>query len=116
MAKRHVIDYYTKMELQYNEMLKDVKEYEQAFKEGYISEEQFKANISFIETIKNNYTRISYIVYLLNLPNRKHKEKRCKDKKLETYCTNQNSTMEQVLEESKDALRNFKESIPTTKE
>ena len=33
MAKRHVIEYYKKMELQYNEMLKDVKEYEQAFKD-----------------------------------------------------------------------------------
>ena len=116
MAKRHVIEYYKKMELQYNEMLKDVKEYEQAFKDGYITEEQFNANISFIETIKNNYTRISYIIYLLNLPNKKCKESKCKNKKLEKYCNDQNSTMEQVLLESKDALKQFKESIPTNKE
>ena len=73
MAKRHVVQYYLEIENQYLEMLSNMKEFRDLLAENKISQEEFVSATKEIETIKANYERISYIMFLLNKPNRKDK-------------------------------------------
>ena len=76
MAIRDVKEYYFKMLSQYMEMKADLADFEQALKDGFITEEQMQAAFAEVERVQQNYERLSYIMYLLNLPNRKSKQKK----------------------------------------
>ena len=78
MALRDVKEYYFKMLGQYFEMKADLADFEQALKDGFITEEQMQAAIDDVDRVKQNYERLSYIMYLLNLPNRKSKQEKYK--------------------------------------
>lgn len=73
MAIRDVKEYYFKMLSQYMEMKADLADFEQALKDGFITEEQMQAAFEEVNKVQQNYERLSYIIYLLNLPNRKSK-------------------------------------------
>ena len=76
MALRDVKDYYFKMLSQYMEMKADLADFEQALKDGFITEDQLQAAFEAVDRVQQNYERLSYIMYLLNLPNRKSKQKK----------------------------------------
>ena len=76
MAIRDVKEYYFKMLSQYMEMKADLADFEQALKDGFITEEQMQAAFAEVDRVQQNYERLSYIMYLLNLPNRKSKQKK----------------------------------------
>ena len=76
MAIRDVKEYYFKMLSQYMEMKADLADFEQALKDGFITEEQMQAAFAEVDKVQQNYERLSYIMYLLNLPNRKSKQKK----------------------------------------
>ena len=76
MAIRDVKEYYFKMLSQYMEMKADLADFEQALKDGFITEEQMQAAFAEVDRVQQNYERLSYIMYLLNLPNRKSKHKK----------------------------------------
>ena len=76
MALRDVKDYYFKMLSQYMEMKADLADFEQALKDGFITEEQMQNAFDEVNKVQQNYERLSYIMYLLSLPNRKSKQKK----------------------------------------
>ena len=76
MALRDVKEYYFKMLSQYVEMKADLADFEQALKDGFITEDQLQAAFEEVDKVQQNYERLSYIMYLLNLPNRKSKQKK----------------------------------------
>jgi hypothetical protein len=76
MAIRDVKEYYFKMLAQYMEMKADLADFEQALKDGFITEEQMQAAFAEVDRVQQNYERLSYIMYLLNLPNRKSKQRK----------------------------------------
>ena len=57
-------------------MKADLADFEQALKDGFITEEQMQAAFEEVDRVQQNYERLSYIMYLLNLPNREAKRKR----------------------------------------
>lgn len=65
MAVRDVIKEYTQIESQYQEMLADVKDYEQAFNEGKMTEEQYEQALQIVDGLKVNYERWSYFMFIL---------------------------------------------------
>ena len=65
MAVKDVVNYYAQVESQYHEMLEDVKDYEQAFNTGEITEEKYEEALKLVDSIKANYERLSYIMFLL---------------------------------------------------
>ena len=75
MALAHVKGYYLDQEKQYLELLSYVSKVEEEYKAGNISEEVFKEFEHDLEVCKNNYLRISYIMYLFNIPSDKYKKK-----------------------------------------
>jgi hypothetical protein len=113
MAIRDVKDYYFKMLSQYMEMKGDLADFEQALKDGFITEEQMQAAFEEVNKVQQNYERLSYIMYLLNLPNRKSKRKRPTtiDSALAAEFKNRKADIESVSVENRDALKAFKDEM-----
>ena len=59
----------------YTEMIDALHDMEKEASEGLVAPEKLDQLKNMVEPIKNNYMRISYIMYLLNLPNRESKVK-----------------------------------------
>lgn len=75
MSVKHVKDYYLKITNDYHMMNETLKEMEKAITDDNL--EIAKQNIPMIKQqvaqLKENYLRISYIMFLLNMPNKKEK-------------------------------------------
>ena len=113
MAIRDVKDYYFKMLSQYMEMKADLPDFEQALKDGFITEEQMQAAFDEVDRVQQNYERLSYIMYLLNLPNREAKRKRPTntDIALAAEFKKRKADVEAVSIENRDALKAFKDEM-----
>lgn len=109
MAKRHVVEYFLQVEYQYLEMLDNLKEFKELLAANRISNEEFQQAIAEIELIKANYERISYIMFLLNKPNRKTKEE--VELAKSWYDALQYASKEAIIDENKDALAKIKDMI-----
>jgi hypothetical protein len=113
MAIRDVKDYYFKMVAQYLEMKADLADFEQALKDGFITEDQMQVAFDEVDKVQQNYERLSYIMYLLNLPNRKSKQKKYKaaNAALASEFENRKADTKSVSIENQDALKTFKEEM-----
>ena len=113
MALRDVKEYYFKMLGQYFEMKADLADFEQALKDGFITEDQMQAAIEDVDKVKQNYERLSYIMYLLNLPNRKSKQEKYikMNKKLVAEFEARQADTKSVQLENRDALKAFREEM-----
>lgn len=111
MSKRHVEEYYIKMTSDYTEMKNVLEELQKS-----VTEENASAYAAQISTIKEqvrlleaNYKRLSYIMFLLNMPNKKKKESgynRREHKKLDNIPDEHRA--ESVHKENSDILDNIK--------
>lgn len=115
MAKRHVIDYYLQVQDLYFEMLNDAKDFDDALKDGFVTQEQVEQSQMMFDRIKDNYDRLSYIIVLLNQPNRKKKLARHQNQNKEVYNYLREVSQENSLFEMKDDLKKFKEFIKKEK-
>jgi hypothetical protein len=95
MSVKHVIEYHNKMFEQY----KELKETLEAL-EIQVTEDTAQAQLNNIENIKKmaeqvkaNYDRISYIVFLLNQPN--------KEKKAQRYNKAEQKRLEKISEDNR---------------
>ena len=82
MAIKDVKIYYYNMLGQYLEMKDDLKDFEQALKDGHITEDKLADVTKDVEDLQNNYARLSFIMYLLELPSRKNKKEKFKKSNL----------------------------------
>lgn len=115
MARKDVVKYYINVQNQYIEMVNDVKDFDEALKEGKVEQWQFDNAQNMLARIKENYERLTYIVFLLNAPNRK-------DKKQKYFKNNSNlikvlstSGEEYVIKENDDVLKEFKKLVAEVK-
>lgn len=76
MAIRHVRNYYYTMQAQYLEMQNDLADFEQAFKDGHITEDRLADVKTDMALVQANYDRLRYIMYLFSLPNKETKERK----------------------------------------
>lgn len=109
MAKRHVVQYYLEIENQYLEMLSNMQEFKNLLSENKISQEDFIKATEEIEIIKANYERISYIMFLLNKPNKKTKTD--VDLAKSWYNALSHASKEALIDENRDALCVIKDLI-----
>ncbi len=116
MSRKHVIEYYKSVESQYFDLLNDAEDMQQAVKDKILSESQLEEFTKLIDKVKTNYTRLSYIMYLLDLPNKKSKENRNSKqyKKTKQLFNGLNATSEDIIEENKGTLNQFKELVNKT--
>lgn len=110
MAIKHVRDYYERMVSDYVEMKHTLEEMEK------LSEEKASVAINNIEQIREqvkvleaNYNRLSYIMFLLNQPNKeKKKSKYFKQEKKKLNKIPINDRKEAVIDENTKVLETLK--------
>lgn len=117
MALKQVKDYYLQVQAQYLEMVADAKDFDEALKAGMVEQSQFDQAQEMLTRIKENYERLSYIMYLFMQPNRKekvakfNKQNKLTQAQLEKYSGSQTT----VMSENEDVLKEFKKLIKEIK-
>lgn len=109
MSYKHVKDYYVQVEQQYMEALSDTADYKQAFEDGYLSQEQLEQAENLLYALKQNYERLSYIMYLFNKPNKPNKAMKYEKQfsYLNEWLKARSATKKSVIEENENVLVNY---------
>lgn len=105
MAKRHVDEYFDIIANQYSDMLANLREIEEACQTGMLDPDRLENIKILMKPLKENYMRISYIMFLLNKPNRESKIKRYEEqnKKLLEKIGKEN-TLEAIEDENNEII------------
>ena len=114
MAKRHIIQYFLEIENQYFEMLESLKELKELYTEHKISDEAYSQVSQDVTTLKQNYERIAYILFLLGKPNRKNKQEDIISQSW--YKALKFASKEAIVDENNDVLKHIKQLIKEGKE
>lgn len=109
MSYKHVKDYYVQVEQQYMEALSDTADYKQAYEDGYLSQEQLEQAENLLYALKQNYERLSYIMYLFNKPNKPNKATKYEKQfsYLDEWLKARSATKKSVIEENENVLVNY---------
>lgn len=109
MSKKDLDNYYKTITDQYNEMLENIHEIENSAENNMVSSDILDNMKTMILPLKTNYERLSYVMFLLNQPTRRHKVKKYKNqnkKALEKL--DNNNSLEAVVEENKKVIDDLK--------
>ena len=111
MSKKHVEEYYTKMVADYTEMKTVLDELQKNAVEDTTGAvlNQIKLIKEQVRLLEANYKRLAYIIFLLNEPNKKSKQKgyfRREHKKLDEIPVEHRE--ERVEKENSDIIENIK--------
>ena len=74
MAIKDVKNYFYNMLVQYIEEKQNLADFEEALKDGLITEDQMQEAIETVADLENNYHRLAYIMFLFDMPNRATKK------------------------------------------
>ena len=113
MAVKDVKEYYFKLIVQKAELEADLADFEEALKNGFITEEQMQAAKDELVPYQINLDRLTYIMYLLELPNRKTKKAKFakQNKKILDELGKRNADEQSVIAENKSALDAFRKEV-----
>ena len=83
----------------------DLADFEQGLKDGYVTEQQVEDLRAEYQRMDDNYQRLLYVGYLLELPKSKWRKKRFRRKHddLEIYLDKANATEDKVIKENEIA-------------
>ena len=113
MSKRHVKQYFVKVQKSYNEMKKQLAGFEKELAEGKVEESQLAYARSMIKPLQDNYDRLAYVMYLLELP--KHDSisvyRNKGFKGLFKYLVSKKATSDYIMKENYDVLTELREFI-----
>ena len=118
MAVKDVKNYFFTMLMQYIEEKQNLADFEAALKEGFITEEQMQEALEIVAGLEENYHRLVYIMYLLDMPNKKSKKAgyvRQYSEILEEL-KRLGADADSVKQENSDALIHFKAKLKSLKE
>ena len=113
MAVNDVKEYYFKLIAQKAELEADLADFEEALKNGFITEEQMQAAKDELIPYQINLDRLTYIMYLLELPNRKSKKAKFakQNKKILNELEKRKADEHSVISENKSALDTFRKEV-----
>lgn len=113
MAKRDVVKYFKDQQEMYLDMVESAKAVDEAFKAGRFEESAANAIKEQINVMRQNYERIAYIMYLLNMPIKEANKEEYIDNNfcVEDYLKQKRADAYSVNKESKKALEEFKRII-----
>ena len=117
MAVKDVRNYYYTMLSQYLEEKQNLADFEEALKEGNITQDQMQEALENVASLETNYYRLVYIMYLLDMPNRKDKKASYvkQYKVILEELKNLGADIEAIKEENSDALIHFKAALEVLK-
>ena len=113
MAVKDVKEYYYKLLVQSAEMKADLEDFKKALEAGYITEDKLAEVKEQVNTIEANFERVGYIVYLLELPNKKDKAKKWKkqNSRLSNHFANCKADDQAIIDENKSALDHLRKEL-----
>ena len=76
MSVKHIKEYYQQVCDQCNEMIQNLKDLEEYAQTNILEPEKIDKYKEVLQPIKDNYQTLSYIIFLLNQPNKKEKQKK----------------------------------------
>lgn len=113
MAIKDVRHYFYTMLAQYVEEKQNLADFEEALKEGLITEEQMQEATDTVASLEANYYRLAYIMYLLDMPNRKSKKNAYvrQYKPIVDELVKLGADIDSIKKENSDALVHFKAAL-----
>ena len=95
----------------------DLADFEQGLKDGHVTEQQVEDLKAEYQRMDDNYQRLLYVGYLLELPKSKWRKKRFRRKHddLEIYLDKANATEDKVIKENEVAIELIKNEIAKLK-
>ncbi len=117
MAVKDVRNYFYTMLCQYIEEKQNLADFEEALKEGNITQEQMQEVMENVASLEANYHRLVYIMYLLDMPNRKSKKSDYvkQHKTILEELKRLGADIDSIKEENTDALIHFKAALDALK-
>ena len=117
MAIKDVRNYFYTMLCQYLEEKQNLADFEEALKEGNITQEQMQEVMENVTDLETNYHRLVYIMYLLDMPNRKSKKSDYikQHKIILDELKRLGADVESIKVENTDALIHFKAALKALK-
>lgn len=113
MAVKDVKKYYAKLIAQKAELEADLVDFEEALKNGFITEEQMQKAKDELIPYQINLDRLTYIIFLLELPNREAKKVKFakQNKKILNELEKRKADEQSVINENKSALDGFRKEV-----
>lgn len=112
MAIKHVLEYYDEVCKQRQEMINEIKDFEEEAAKGLIEPERLDKIKENIQPLMNNYQTISWIMFLLNKPVNKKKHKNYeKQKSKEISKLDTKYSKEGIIDENKKVLETLNKTI-----
>ena len=109
MAYKHIKEYYDKICEQYLEMKDEIRDFEIEAQNNIMEPERLDMIKEQIKPLMDNYERWSYMMYLLNLPVKKSKQKSYQERnKKFINNVNKNNSLQSVLEENKQVINKMR--------
>lgn len=112
MSKKHVEEYYDQICQDYHDMIEALHDLEEEAMQGLISPQRVEETKEVIKPLKDNYMRISYIMYLLNKPSKfellLYKIGIKTKSKLYSQRVDDTATLEAVRKEDKECIDKLK--------
>ncbi len=117
MAIRDFNLYLVNVQAQVMATKNDLADFEQGLKDGHVTEQQVEDLRAEYQRIDDNYQRLLYVGYLLELPKSKWRKKRFRRKHddLEIYLDKENATEDKVIKENEIAMELIKNEIKKLK-
>lgn len=109
MAVKHIKEAFDQIASQYSEMLDEIRDFEEEASKGLIEPERLDQIKESIKPLMANYERWSYIMFLLNKPVKKTKEKKYLSQNKKFIASlNKNNSIESSIEENKQVIKDLK--------
>ncbi len=109
MAYKHIKEYYDKICEQYLEMKDEIRDFEIEAQNNIMEPERLDMIKEQIKPLMDNYERWSYMMYLLNLPVKKSKQKSYQERNKKFINNlNKNNSLQSVLEENKQVINKMR--------
>ena len=113
MAIKDVRHYFYTMLSQYLEEKQNLADFSEALRDGLITEEQMQEALENVACLEENYHRLAYIMFLLDMPNKKSKKNAYvkQHKVILDELVKLGADVESIKKEKSDALIHFKAAL-----
>lgn len=109
MSVKAVKEYYDQICEQYHEMLENIKDLEEECQNGLVEPERIEGLKEQIAPLKQNYERWTFMMFLLNQPQRKSKHPKYQKTNQKLLSTlNKANTVGATIHENDRVLQSFK--------
>ena len=109
MSVKHVREYFEQVASQYKEMIDDLREAEKDLENNIVEPEYIEQIKKNVQPVKDNYMTLSWIMYLLNQPERKQKQRGYEQRNAKLLKTLDNNRSPQaIIKQNEDSLKNLK--------